>query len=268
MSAFRHKAVAKQLVRQLWINFYLRSTDLYRYLTYRKYAPGHIFPISVDGTDFKMSFADYPLKGAIVERIEARREKETVAIIKSIIGTGSKVLELGGCYGYFTIIMSNCVGPTGRVVTIEGTPNNYNVLRDNLKLNNIENVDAYNFFLTSKDDFVTFNPHDKHPYGAIERLQVGSQDGTLKVKTVKITSLLRELDYSPDHIFMDIEGFEIEVIEDLSQYYSNCDAKPTILTEIHGQYYRDGKGLQYIIALLKDLGYSHRVISGNILFVA
>lgn len=243
---------------------YHKFTILYTRLKYYKFKSNHIFKINVDDINFKMSFADYKLQGAIVQRIEGKREKDTVAIIKSIVHDGSKVLELGGCYGYFTLIMSKCVGPSGRVVSIEGTPNNYTILCNNLQLNEINNVDTYNLFLTKASEFATFSPYDKSPYDAINRLKTKSEDATVKVTTVHLGSFLNQINYKPDYVFMDIEGFEVDAIESLSDSHFPIN-KPIIVFETHPAFYQKEKGLDYIINILETHQYRYRQIGDNLI---
>ena len=98
------------MIEKILKKFISYGVRKYRAYTYSKFGPGHIFNIEVDDISFRMSFMDYYLDPCIIQRIEGRREPETVAIIKSLVRNGSKVLELGGCYGYFTAIMSKCAG--------------------------------------------------------------------------------------------------------------------------------------------------------------
>lgn len=223
------------------------------------------YSINIGDMTFKMSFSDYPITSAIIQRIEGSREKETVAIIKSILRHGDNVLEIGGCYGYFTIIMSKCIGNSGKVVSIEGTPNNYNILSSNLSLNSISNVDTYNLFITQKADSMNYEEDDRSPYDAIDKIGTDESSAGHIVETARLSSFLRDINYIPDVIFMDIEGFEVEVIEDLATgYYANM---PTIVFEIHSQFYEETKGLKYISDILHAHGYMHRLIGGNMICI-
>lgn len=185
-----------------------RLIQKYHLRRYSGFGPGHIFDITVDDISFKMTFNDYKLSGAIIERIEGRREPSTVAIIKSLVNNGSCVVELGGCYGYFTMIMSRCAGDKGKVISIEGTPNNFEILKENLRINGVTNVDTYNCFVTARAEEVVFSTDVRHPYDAIASLDnpgtVVSGDG-VSVPAVKLSDFLNRLGASPDYIFMDIE---------------------------------------------------------------
>ena len=242
----------------------IKVEALYKRLEYSRFKPNHVFQINVNGVEFRMAFSNYRLQGSIIERIEGRREKETVAIIKSIVREGAKVLELGGCYGYFTIIISKCVGYSGKVVSIEGTPRNYEILCNNLNLNGLNNVETHNVFLTNKSEFATFALDDKHPYDAIRRLKSNSEEAEVEVRTVDLAPFLSKIDYEPDYVFMDIEGFEVEVFQSLSDSHFSKN-RPVIVFEIHHAFYEKEMGLEYIVKILEKNKYIYRGIGENLI---
>jgi FkbM family methyltransferase len=235
--------------------------------TYSKYGPDHIFDITVDDLSLKMTFLGRDIGNAIMERIQGRREPTTVSVIRALVKPGSKVLELGGCYGYFTYIMASCAGTEGHVVSIEGTPNNYRILTRNIELNHLKNVSAYNLFITDKADHVTYANDENDPYQAIGRLLKGRSDGTaatVTVPTVRLSSFLGNIDFHPDCVFMDIEGFEIDVFKDLDCGYLRRH-RPAVVFEIHKQFYRGGDNLDLIKAILDRNDYYYRKDGDNLL---
>ena len=135
----------------------------------------YVIDIKVDDLNFKMSFLNYDLSDrGITERINGIREPNTVTAIKSLVKNNSKVLVLGACYGYFTNIMSKMCGQNGMVVSIEGLPQNYNILVNNIKLNNLNNVRTYNFFVTNKlinNNEMRFKKNSTNPYYEIDKLK-------------------------------------------------------------------------------------------------
>jgi len=254
--------------------------DTIKIIKYSKYPKYYEHNIKVGDIKFRMSFGNYPLTQPIIERIEGKRDIVQETVIKSIISKGFKVLELGGCYGYFTMLMSYCAGKNGKVVTIEGTPNNFKILQNNIKLNKATNITAYNVFLSTNSDFVDFNQSDIDPYSAIAKListdkaQLNTiktnknkldQSETIKVKAIKLTNFLNFINFSPDIIFMDIEGFETEVIEDLSKNYftKTLNNRPIVFFEHHLLYYKGGRDLNFIKTHLEQHNYLIREIQGN-----
>lgn len=261
------RTLIEKSVERFWVGPVRRWYKRYKNWKYSKFEAGYIFQIDNDGLKFEMTFLDYCLGTTIIERIEGVREIETVAIQKSLVRPGDSVLELGGCYGYFTTILSRCAGPNGKVVSIEGTPNNFRILQENIRLNNLLNVNIYNCFITSLSEKVGFDVDDTGPYKAIETLtkKLPSTNHEISVPSIRLSSFLMQIDFIPDHIFMDIEGFEVEVFDDFSdsKYFEKyC---PNIVFEVHNQFYQKGKGIEYILHILEANDYCCRKIAGNML---
>jgi FkbM family methyltransferase len=249
------KVVGKRVRRmaRLW-------TQRYGIWKYSKYPPGHIFHITVDDMRFRMTFRDYKLDYPIVERIEGVREPVTTGIIKALVHPGARVLELGGCYGYFTAIMALCAGESGRVVSVEGTPNNFRILSENMALNGFKNVQIYNAFISAEARQVHFYDHETHPYNAIRRIQSheGPTEGMTGVKAIKVTEFLRDINFIPDYVFMDIEGFERDVFADFAATRYLEKHRPVIVFEIHPAYYPSDQGLHFLLEQFKRFAYDCR----------
>jgi FkbM family methyltransferase len=234
---------------------------------YSKFKPGHVFDVQVDDITFKLTFMEYQLGRNIIQRIEGKREPETIAAVRALARKGSKVLTIGCCYGYFTNIISKCVGEGGMVVSIEGTPSFYKVLRKNVELNKLTNVRDYNFFITSNADQVHFHPEEKHPYDLIKRLEEQKNlpdEHTTSVPAGKLSTFLESIQFLPDCIFMDIEGFEVDVFEDFSEGYFK-QHRPTIVFEVHDMYYKQPRDLKFILNILEQNRYYSRRVAGNLL---
>lgn len=245
---------------------------------HRLYDPEHVFDIEVDDMRFQMAFPGVALEGAVVERIEGRREPETTAMIKSLVRPGDKVLELGGAYGYFTTIMAKSAGPTGRVVSIEGLPSNFKVLSANIARNKLGTVTPYNLFISNTQTGVMSVPisgelpwdeGDAHPFkDAMERLMRTKKNGNgasqhIDVPVKRLTEFLREIDFSPNRIFMDLEGFEVDIFEDLAGGWFKTN-RPTIVFEVHPMYYKFGRDQDWIQKVLRENDYEYRMVTGNL----
>ena len=233
----------------------------------------YIHNIKVDNINFKMKFKDNAIDQPIYERIIGKREPSTVAVLKSIVQEDFKILEIGACYGYFSIILSKLLNSKGQIISIECLPRNYEILNNNLNLNNINNVETLNYFISSQNEAnVFFEKNVRDPYALIKRLKNNiNLDNEIKnsskfdgVKSISISNLLKSLNFNPNLIFMDIEGIEVDAIEDLSSNYLD-EHKPIILFEIHNDYYIGDKNLNYLLSILKNKNYIIREIDGNIL---
>ena len=232
----------------------------------------YVIDIKVDDLNFKMSFLNYDLSDrGITERINGIREPNIVTAIKSLVKNNSKVLVLGACYGYFTNIMSKMCGQNGMVVSIEGLPQNYNILVNNIKLNNLNNVRTYNFFVTNKlinNNEMRFKKNSTNPYYEIDKLNSNFLEDIKNdydvVPVVKLSNFLNQINFNPDVIFMDIEGFEVDVIEDLKENYFH-KKKPNIVFEIHQYFYKNNKSLEYLKSILQSANYNVRLDKDNLI---
>lgn len=217
----------------------IRLADKIKKRRYSKYK--NSFKIRVDDDFFEMSFLQEKIGKAILERIEGVRETETTSIIKGILRPGNRVLEIGGCYGYFTMLMENAVAPNGKVVSIEGVASNFEILKHNIKLNGCKNIDCYNYFIGNNEN----------------------EYKNQSVDCINIAQFLNKIEFEPTHIFMDIEGFEVDAIEQLCENYLKTHS-PTLVFEHHEVVYLPEKGLKYIREMLKKKGYVVRKVYGNI----
>ena len=78
-------------------------------------------------------------------------EPEVVQLMRRVIRPGDFVIDGGTSIGFMTLVMSRLVGEQGHVEAFEPSTLNFNKLRDNLALNNIENVAIVNRALWSED---------------------------------------------------------------------------------------------------------------------
>jgi len=93
---------------------------------------------------------------------------------------------------------------------------------------------------------------DADPYGAIDRLlehRDGGDPASVSVPTIRLSSFLEKIRSDPDYVFMDIEGFEIEVFKDFSARYFSRH-RPVIIFEIHESIYRAEENLDFIKEIL------------------
>ena len=95
---------------------------------------------------------------------------------------------------------------------------NYEILNNNLSLNNINNVETLNYFISSQNEAnVFFEKNVRDPYALIRGLKNNiNLDNEIKnsskfdgVKSIQISNLLKSLNFNPNLIFMDIEGIKL-----------------------------------------------------------
>lgn len=225
------------------------------------------FSISVNECRFTMQFPHTPLDSYIIERIESRRDLEQSCLIATLIEPGMLVAEFGSCYGYFTLQMAHFVGNAGKVVAVEGLPNNIKTLQHNLRINGIDNVKVVPAFIARGPENVEFLANEVNPYPGIHRLKHGeSIPGAITVPTTSYSEVVKLAGQCPAVVFCDIEGFEVDLIEDYAKSHGlGCDCMPIFVIEIHPTFY-EGERDEFLILQLLDLrGFRIRRLTDRII---
>jgi len=82
--------------------------------------------------------------------ITNNHEKTETELVKQEIQEGDYVVDVGAHIGYFSLIFSKIVGKQGKVFSFEAEPSNFEILKKNLKENNIQNVICENIAISDK----------------------------------------------------------------------------------------------------------------------
>ncbi len=136
-----------------------------------------------------------------------------------LLEEGDVVLECGGHHGCTAIVMAHWVGVGGSVHTFEASPANCDIIEKNIRLNSLQNV-------------------------TLERKAVGNQQGTITItkdsnsavtsagagEEVGITRVDEYRQLNPTVLKIDVEGFEIEVLEGAGEILAT---RPKLAIEVH-----------------------------------
>ena len=186
-----------------------------------------------------------------------KREIDHYLILHSIVKPGMNVLDIGANIGYYTIMESLAIGRTGCVTAIEPMLPNIELLRKNLLLNRIENVEVIHGAVSVQTGIGQMfksthsNLHTFHNEGSAVK--------TLNSHPIDVpTFTLRDVVYDrkkPDLIRMDVEGHEVEILSQLVQLTKSKLMSPNVIFETHLSRYNQQNDLSYVLRQLFDLGY-------------
>ncbi|MBA7506944.1 hypothetical protein ES706_05659 [subsurface metagenome] len=169
--------------------------------------------------------------GLFINRVREIAETE---ILKEILKPGMCILEIGANIGYYTILMGKIIGKTGKIYLYEPYFPSFKILMKNIKLNNISTiVEANNLAVSNETKIKKFylgkasNVHSLINYSSNT-----NNPNYIKVKTIDINEVLRNINRKIDLLRMDIEGHEREIFKRLSK--DNIHFLPKrIFFEIH-----------------------------------
>lgn len=170
-------------------------------------------------------------------------------------------IDVGANVGFFTVLMAKHVG-SGRVLSIEPTPQALSRLRGNIVRNGIpkEKVVIYEGVVSDKLGKVTLTSVEgKEEYATIGQLSHLSVTGlprvTQEVDSVTLDELVRKHGLKPGFIKIDAEGAEQWVVEGAREMLRAH--RPVVLLEVSLELQRrNGCDPAQLSSLLRDLGYA------------
>lgn len=189
----------------------------------------------------------------VVQRRFGIYEPWTFSTLARIAKPGMTVVELGACYGEFTIHLSRLVGPAGRVYAFEPFPKYFEIVEKNVLLNGLRNVECLKQAIAPAGvASIAFDDVAINPYGSLDQIagrdysravrpSAAAAPKTECVECVPLSAFLASRQLVPDLVVMDIEGSEVDVIGDLSSAMPRWPSKPIVFFEIHEAFYRPGE---------------------------
>jgi FkbM family methyltransferase len=163
---------------------------------------------------------------------------------------GATVFECGGFQALIAMVLARFVGPTGKVIAVEASGRNVEVGLRNCRLNGVRNVEIVHAVVASSSDWLPFN------YRTNGRVDDGSGAwGRTMVPGVSVDDLRRRFG-APDVLFIDVEGFEAQVLQGAADTLAR--GRPDCFVEVHA-----GCGLEFfggsvgaLARFLQTFGYT------------
>jgi FkbM family methyltransferase len=137
---------------------------------------------------------------------------------------GARVFDLGAHQCVVAMMLSRIVGFEGQVVALEANPHNAEIGERNRALNDIAQLKVLDGAAARESGTIDFG---KGLNGAVVR---GERDwGLQRVRAYSVDELAREFG-QPDVLFIDVEGFECEVLKGARE---TLRERPDVFIEVH-----------------------------------
>ena len=91
----------------------------------------------------------------LVYTFRERYEAE-LPVLPKFVGPGDNVIDIGAHFGIYTVALASQVGPAGCVLAIEPSSRAFAILRRNVELNSLGNVETIQAAVSDKNGQVTF----------------------------------------------------------------------------------------------------------------
>lgn len=172
-------------------------------------------------------------------------------------------MDVGANIGYYTVLAARILGETGKVISIEPESRNFDLLRRNVEINHLTNCRLFQMGLGSRignariyTSSINFGDHRVYDSGDTR----GSQEVSIKTGD----AVLKEVGVSRvDMIKMDVQGFETQVLEGLTETLER-NQQLIVLTE----FWPDGMRLaggdpEKFLHILEKAGFEVALLNKN-----
>ena len=190
--------------------------------------------------------------------VHDKTKKEVSKIVKSI-GTPniSNILDLGANIGLFSLYFAKLC-PSAVIYSFEPVKPTYDILKENIELNELNNIVAVNVGISNKECNLELGiPSDRTDLKNVGLYSIhenSSNNGQVlqMAQFIKLQTYLTEVGITSfDIIKMDVEGCELMIIEDNLELFKNSKS---IHIECNDIYKSDNLKIK---SYLKEMGYKY-----------
>jgi len=198
------------------------------------------------------------LRTTFPECLTGNYEASVQAALAKHLKDGMVFYDVGANSGFFSLLGSTLVGPTGRVVAFEPHPITAVQLKAQMQINRASNVDVVVAAVSDKCGTAQFSDDL-----SADMLSLIGADQSMRSITVRTTTIDKEANErpEPDVLKLDVEGAEIDALKGAEQFIRT--KKPVLLVEVHSAEI----AVQYD-RLMTEFGYQTHDLSGKSILVA
>lgn len=190
--------------------------------------------------------------------IYGNHEPLTTKIILEELSENMNCVDIGSNIGYYVLLENMKIGKNGKIWAIEPSPENFSTLKENIELQNGENIKAFNFAIGDKNGEIEFVISKKSNWSKVksENESVDSENKVINVPLKTLDSFAKENNLERVNLLrMDVEGYENKIILGATQFLNQF--KPTIMLEIHKMIMGE-KETRKILEKFKEINYENQ----------
>lgn len=173
--------------------------------------------------------------------------------IYELARTSTTAIDVGANIGIVTLDMARAVGPDGSVLAVEPILSSADRLRENLRLNSVENVSVHVLAAGETDGYIEMRETSDSAFNtslsvADPHLKVTA---TEQVEVAPLDSVWAEAGYpGVSFVKIDVEGAEMGVLRGATELLDKLH--PALMIEANTP-----RSLQELVAFLSDFGYTY-----------
>lgn len=185
-------------------------------------------------------------------------EQDEILICRALIKEDDIVLDIGANIGYHSVHFANYAAK-GHIYSFEPSPDTFRILSKNCKP--YSNISPINIGIGETERMATFHFASDHAYSGFKdtgnKVIIGCKD----LQIVSLNKWVKQQDLKNiDFIKIDVEGFEIQVINGMSEVI--VQHKPTLFVEISPSKSQTEDPVQVFSSII-DHGYNAFILEGG-----
>lgn len=187
--------------------------------------------------------------------VDGVRESYFLETVKNEVKEDDIVVDIGANIGYYALLQARIAGERGKVYAIEPVPENIELLRRNIRLNEYSNVEVYQLAIGDKNGFATIYVPKERNRSSMRQPTSYIESGTVEEINVEIITLddfLKGKLY-PDIIRMDVEGYEYQIIKGMKKILEK-QLPLTLFMEFHFEALQREESIE-ILQTLKEAAF-------------
>jgi FkbM family methyltransferase len=167
------------------------------------------------------------------------------------------IIDCGSNIG-MSVLYFKMLYPNSRIIAFEPGQETFSCLADNVKNNQLDSVTLHKAVVSNKEGLTDFYVSPDNTNSLIMSTKLGRMLN--QKQTVQATILSKYIDQEVDFLKMDIEGAELEVIEELSKTKKLSLIKYMVI-EYHHHIEKDSDVLSKMLILLESAGFGYQINS-------
>ncbi len=189
-------------------------------------------------------------------------EKEELELALALIGKKAVIFDIGANIGWYSLLLAKKLADC-QTLAFEPIPKTFRYLKKNISLNQVKNIQAYNFGFGPKRGKKVFYYYPQGS-GNASLANLAPERGAKKItcRLETIDDLVKKRKTGPDFIKCDVEGAELLVFQGAKEALSHY--QPILLVEMLRKWEEPfGYQPNQLINFLKGLGYDCFIPKGN-----
>ncbi|WP_338686566.1 FkbM family methyltransferase [Streptomyces acidiscabies] len=184
-------------------------------------------------------------------------EPHLTSFVSRRLHPGDTFLDVGANIGYYTVLASRLVGPTGRVVAVEPSPDFHQALTGNVRLNGCANVRTVNTAVSDTPGRLTFYLEDPTNLGGTTAVRPRTVTSSFTADTAPLSRLLTTDEVTTARLIkIDVEGGEAGAVRGLLPVLDHLRDDVELLVEVTPRLLaKQGQTVDQILNPLRDHGF-------------